>query len=101
MFGATQQTPIFMITAHLYGVRPDGQFVCLDLEGKVVWSSGPNQTFGLGSFLLADGIIFALNDSGTLSLMEARPEKFNRLGQAQVLERTRIVGPDGAGRHAD
>jgi outer membrane protein assembly factor BamB len=91
-FGATQQTPVFF-NEHLYGVRPDGQFVCLGLDGKVLWSSGPGQTFGLGSFLLADGLIFALNDSGLLSLLEASPEKCNRLAQAQVLKGRESWGP--------
>jgi outer membrane protein assembly factor BamB len=91
-FGATQQTPI-CYDKHLYGVRPDGQFACLDLEGKPVWSSGPSQQFGLGSFLLADGLIFVLNDSGTLSLIEATPEKFNLLARAQVLQGRESWGP--------
>jgi outer membrane protein assembly factor BamB len=92
IFGATQQTPIYE-NGHIYGVRPDGQFVCLNVDGKVAWSSGPSQTFGLGSFLLADGVIFALNDSGALSLLEASPEKFSRLGQAQVLKGRESWGP--------
>ena len=92
VFGATQQTPI-LYNDHIYGVRPDGQFVCLDLQGKPVWTSGPSQTFGLGSFLIADGLIFAVNDSGVLSLFEASPDKFNRLAQAQVLTGRESWGP--------
>jgi outer membrane protein assembly factor BamB len=84
-FGATQHTPVLW-EGHLFGVRADGQFVCLDPDGKVLWASGAGHTFGLGSFLLADGLIFALNDSGTLSLIEATPEKFVLLGQAPVLK---------------
>lgn len=94
VFGATQQTPV-LFNGHLYGIRPDGQFVCLDLEqeGKVLWSSGPNHTFGLGPFLLADGLIFAMNDTGTLSLFEAAPDKFSPLAQAQVLKGRESWGP--------
>ena len=33
VFGATQHTPIYH-DGHIFGVRPDGQFVCLDLSGK-------------------------------------------------------------------
>ena len=69
----------------LYGARADGRFVCLGLDGKVVWASGPGETFGLGPFLLADDMIFALNDSGKLRLMEASPARFNLLGEAQPL----------------
>ncbi len=94
IFGATQQTPV-LHNGHLYGIRPDGQFVCLDLdqEGKVLWASGPNHNFGLGPLLLADGLIFAMNDSGTLSLIEAVPDKFSLLAQAQVLKGRESWGP--------
>jgi len=88
VFGATQQTPI-LYDHHIYGVRPDGRFVCLTLEGKPVWASDSSQQFGLGSFLLAEGLIFALNDSGLLRLIEATPEKYTLLGQAQVLPKGR------------
>lgn len=84
-FGATQQTPI-LSGEHIFGVRPDGQFVCLDLSGKIVWASGPATTFGLGSFLLAGDLFFAVNDNGRLSLFEASRSRFNPLAQARVLE---------------
>lgn len=97
-FGATQQTPVFK-DGHLYGVRADGQFVCLDLQGKIVWTSGAEHVFGLGSFLLTENdpfssekgpdLIYALNDSGRLSLMEATSARFNLLGQAQALTKGR------------
>lgn len=84
VFGATQHTPILK-DGYLYGARADGRFVCLGLDGKVVWASGPGETFGLGSFLIADDLIFALNDSGKLRLMEASPSRFNLLGESQPL----------------
>lgn len=84
VFGATQHTPIFK-DGHLYGARADGRFVCLGLDGKVVWASGPTETFGLGSFLIADDLIFALNDSGKLRLFEASAARFNLLGEVQPL----------------
>ena len=92
VFGATQQTPIFK-DGHLYGVRADGQFACLDLDGKVEWTSGLGQTFGLGSFLMAGDLIFALNDNGKLSLLEASPARFNLLAQAQMLKGGESWGP--------
>jgi outer membrane protein assembly factor BamB len=85
VFGATQHTPI-LYQDHIYGVRPDGRFVCLNLDGKPAWTSGSTQPFGLGSFLLADGLIFALNDSGLLRLLEATPQKYSLLAQAQILK---------------
>jgi outer membrane protein assembly factor BamB len=92
VFGATQHTPIFH-AGHIFGVRPDGQFVCLNLSGKVVWSSGPGTQFGLGPFLLANGLFFALNDSGKLSLMEASTAQYHLLAQAQVLKGRESWGP--------
>ena len=92
VFGATQQTPI-LHGDHIYGVRADGKFVCLGLDGKVVWASDSSQQFGLGPFLLADGLFFAMNDSGLLRLIEATPEKYVPLGQAQVLKGRESWGP--------
>jgi len=90
IFGATQHTPIFY-DGFLYGVKPDGQMVCIDLSGKPVWNSGTaaSNRFGNGSFMLAQGMIFALNDSGTLSMIEATPKSYNLLAQAKMLP-----GPD-------
>jgi outer membrane protein assembly factor BamB len=85
VFGATQQTPI-LYNDFLYGVRADGRFACLTVEGKPVWASEAGQQFGLGSFLVADGMIYAVNDSGLLRLIEAAPQKYHLLAQAQVLK---------------
>jgi len=92
VFGASQQTPI-LHQNHLYGVRADGEFVCLDLTGQTLWASGSKNRFGLGPFVVADGLVFALNDSGKLSLMEATPGAFRLLAQAQILEGQDAWGP--------
>jgi outer membrane protein assembly factor BamB len=92
VFGATQHTPI-LYKGHIYGTRADGRFVCLDLDGKVVWTSDPKSTFGLGSFLEADGLIFAMNDSGLLRLFDATAQKYSLLSQAQVLKGRESWGP--------
>ena len=85
VFGATQHTPILWDN-HLYGVRADGKFVCLTLEGKPVWASAAGQQFGLGSFIMADGLFFAMNDGGLLRVIEGTPGKYSMLAQAQVLK---------------
>jgi outer membrane protein assembly factor BamB len=92
VFGAAQQTPIYH-QGYVYGVRPDERFVCLDPAGKVVWTSSPSQKFGLGPFILVNGLIYALNDRGKLSLVEATPARFNLLAEAQVLEGRDCWGP--------
>ena len=90
-FGAEQHTPVFY-EGYIYGVRPDKQLTCLDLEGRVVWNSTSAQTFGLGAFMIADGLIYVMNDSGVLTLAEARPSGYTQLAQAKVLS-----GPDSWG----
>lgn len=92
VFGATQHTPV-LFENHFYGVRPDGRFACLTLGGKTVWTSDSGQQFGLGSFLLADGLIYAVNDSGLMRVIEASPEKYKLVAQAQVLKGRESWGP--------
>jgi outer membrane protein assembly factor BamB len=92
VFGAAQHTPIYH-DGHIYGVRADGKFVCLNLEGKPVWTSDSGQQFGLGSFIMAEGLLFAMNDSGLLRLIQATPEKYTLLAQAQVLKGRESWGP--------
>ena len=83
-FGATQQTPI-LYQDHLYGVRPDGQLTCLDLNGKVLWASGAGARFGLGPFVMAQGLLLVMNDDGWLTLAEANPAGYRPLARARVL----------------
>ena len=92
VFGATQQTPIYH-AGHLFGVRPDGQLVCMDSTGKVRWGSGSGNTFGMGPFLIASGLIFAINDAGSLTLIEASSDKFSKLANARVLNGRESWGP--------
>ncbi len=91
VFGATQHTPI-LYENHILGVRPDGQFVCLDLNGKPVWESGSATRFGLGPFMIAQGLLLAMNDDGLLTLAEASTTAWKRLAQSRVLR-----GPDAWG----
>ncbi len=92
VFGAAQQTPI-LYRGNLYGVRPSGELVCLDLSGRVVWSSGSTHRFALGPFLIADGLIFLMNDHGVLTLAEATASGYNQLAQAKVLDGPESWGP--------
>jgi outer membrane protein assembly factor BamB len=92
VFGSDQQTPIFY-QGHIYGVRPNKQLVCLDLDGTVLWSSGPQNTYGLGPYIIANGMLYVLNDDGVLSLIEAVPDAFRLIDQARVLEGHEAWGP--------
>jgi len=82
-FGATQHTPI-LYGGHLYGIHPDGPLVCLSLDGRTLWSSGETG-FGLGPLLIADGKVFALDDSGKLTMAEATAAAYRPLAQGDIL----------------
>jgi outer membrane protein assembly factor BamB len=61
------------------------QVVCLRPEGTLAWSSGPQERFGLGPFLIADGKLFVLNDDGVLTMARADAEAWSLLGRARLL----------------
>jgi outer membrane protein assembly factor BamB len=88
VFGSEQQTPI-LYKGYIYGLRPDRQFVCLDLAGKIIWSSGDTHRFGsrgLGPYSIADGLIYILDDDGVLTIARAGPDGYNQLAQTRVLD---------------
>ncbi len=85
VFGSEQQTPV-LYDGRLYGVRQkDQQLVCLDLDGKEVWNSGKDK-FGSAPYMIAGGLIYAMNDEGVLTLAEATPRAYRPLARAEVIE---------------
>ena len=92
VFGSDQQTPI-LYKDYIYGVRPDKQMVCIDLDGNPVWNSGPINRFGLGPYMIANDMLYALDDDGLLTLMEAKPGGYKQLAQSQVLHGHDAWGP--------
>ena len=91
VFGSPQHTPVFY-DGYIYGVRPDGQLTCLDLSGKIIWTSTSANKFGLGPYIIINNLIYVMNGSGELTLAKASPEGFVRLAEVKVLE-----GPDSWG----
>jgi outer membrane protein assembly factor BamB len=84
-FSSEQQTPV-LFNGYLYGVRQaDQQLVCLDLKGNEVWSSG-REKFGSGPYMIADGLIYVMDDNGRLTMAEATPQGYKRLDRAQVID---------------
>lgn len=86
-FESEQQTPVFY-NDHLFGVRtkPGGeQLACLDLDGNEVWNSGEDK-FGRGPHMIADGLIYLLDDKGVLTMAEATRTGYRRLGRATIFE---------------
>jgi len=94
VFGSQQQTPIYY-KSHIFGTRADEQFVCLSTQGKVVWTSGPDNKFGKegGGYIIADDKIFALDDDGVLTMFRATPQSYQQLGRARVLAGHHSWGP--------
>jgi len=92
VFGSPQHTPIFY-QGHLFGVRPDEQLVCLDLEGNIVWTSGSTHKFGLGPYTIINGLIYVMDDHGLLTVAEATTTGYAQLAQADVLEGIDSWGP--------
>jgi len=89
-FDSEQHTPIFF-EGHLYGVRTkDGglQMACIDLEGNEAWNSGTDK-FGRGPYLFADGLIYAMDDRGRLTVAEATAAAYKPLDRFQVFRRAR------------
>jgi outer membrane protein assembly factor BamB len=94
-WNAEVHTPI-LYKDHLFAVgkKSRGLFTCLDLDGKIVWTSEGKAHFGLGSFFLADGMFFILDgDSGMLRLVEASTTEYKELAHAQVLSGSDVWAP--------
>jgi len=88
-------TPV-VYKGHMFAVgkKKKGLFTCLGFDGKEVWTSEGKASFGLGGFLLADGMFFALDgDSGKLHLIEASVTGYNELASAQVLAGEEVWAP--------
>ncbi len=92
VFGSMQQTPI-LYENHIYGVRMDKQLVCLDLNGQVVWTSTSANKFGSGAYMIANGLLYVLNDSGVLTLVEPTTTGYVELAKAEVLPGHESWGP--------
>jgi outer membrane protein assembly factor BamB len=93
-----QQTPIFY-NGLIYGIMPKdagslkGQFVCYKPDGTMVWSSGQDNRFGLGPFMVADNKFYLLDDEGVLTMADATKSEFSKLGQADLLKGHDAWGP--------
>ena len=91
VFGSEQQTPVYY-KGYIYGIISGGQLVCLDPSGKQLWNSGTTR-FGLGPYMIAQGMIYLLNDTGLLTLAEATPAGYHQLARAKVLQGHDAWGP--------
>lgn len=88
-------TPIVW-SGHLFAVgkKSRGLFTCLDFDGRIVWTSEGQASFGLGGFIMADGMFYVLEgDTGMLRLLEASTTGYKELAAAQVLSGHDVWGP--------
>ena len=88
-------TPI-LHNGHLFAVgkKRRGLFTCLDLSGRQVWTSEGDAYFGLGSYILADGMFFVMEGkTGMLRLLDANAPEYTELDSAQVLNGHDVWAP--------
>jgi outer membrane protein assembly factor BamB len=82
--GSEQQTPVLLADGSAFlAVIPSGEMVCLGLDGARKWRSGALR-FGSGPYLVADGVAYVLNDTGTLTALAADSGGFKVLGTNKV-----------------
>lgn len=88
---AEQHTPI-VYDGLIYSIMPKdagglrAQFVCYRPDGTLAWSSGQENRFGLGPWLLADNKFYVLDDDGVLYLLRVSKERYELLDKAKVLQ---------------
>ncbi len=85
------QTPI-LYQDHIYGIgkKQRGLWTCLDLEAHEVWTSKGQASFGMGGYVLADGMFFVLEGkTGVIRVLDADADHYVELASARLLE-----GPD-------
>jgi outer membrane protein assembly factor BamB len=101
-FSSETHTPIlFQNCLFAVSSKNKGRLTCLGLDGKVIWQSPvvagnaeESKTFGLGAFLLANGMFFTLDgDSGKLRLIDANVKEYKELASAQILKAEDVWGP--------
>jgi outer membrane protein assembly factor BamB len=95
-----QQTPI-LYKNKLFSVLPKdagsmrNQFVCCNPDDcqTILWTSGKDERFGLGPYIVADDKFFILDDDGTITIAKADVSKFSYLDKAQIIEGQDAWGP--------
>lgn len=84
-------TPI-LFRDYIYGIgkKQRGLWTCLDQEGQEVWTSKGKASFGMGGYVLAEGMFFVLEGkTGTLRVLDAEADHYEELATIDLLE-----GPD-------
>jgi len=93
---ASKVPPALLYQGHIYTNSDDNQrgLQCLDLDGNVKWETRRRPSFGLGSMIIADGVIFIVSgESGELVMAEANPTRYKELGRAKLLSGGDLFAP--------
>jgi outer membrane protein assembly factor BamB len=84
--GSEQHTPLLLPDGRgVIAVIPGGEMVFLGLDGEIRWKSGSANRYGSGPYLLADGAIYVVNDTGTLTTIAADDAQFQVLGSHKLM----------------
>ena len=94
-YGAEQHNPM-LIDGILYGVNTsNGQMVALSLDdGRQLWNSGREHRYGLGPYLVANGLTLAMDPDGRLDLAEMTPDGYQVLASHQFTRHLASVDVD-------
>jgi len=95
-----QQTPL-LYKGYVLAILPKdagggrNQLACARADDctKILWTSGKDERFGLGPYIIADGKIYILNDDGTMTIAKATTERFVLLDKSRILEGQDAWGP--------
>jgi outer membrane protein assembly factor BamB len=95
-----QQTPLVW-NGLLFGIQPKdagplrNQLICVNPDDvtKTIWTSGKENRFGLGPYLIADNKMFVLSDDGTLTMIQPDGKKYIQLAQKKLFNGQDAWGP--------
>ncbi len=95
-----QQTPVFY-RGKVYSILPKdaggarNQFVGVSPSDgkKILLTSGKNERFGLGPYLMADDKFFILDDDGEMTIARVSGTEFRTLDKAKILSGQDAWGP--------
>lgn len=96
-FGTHVHPPV-LHEGHLYAhctsnERRDGM-TCMDLAGNIKWKTERAPVFDKGGFILADGLIMAVDGKeGDLVLVEPSPKGYKEVSRARLLNSGQIWAP--------
>ena len=98
---ASEQQTAIPFDDHLFIILPKdagakrNQFVCCKYDDpqNILWTSGKENRFGLGPYVLADNKFYILDDNGTMTIAKASTAGFKFLDSKKIFEANDAWGP--------